>query len=293
MKVLHTIAAAAAAGGLLLAVAPLAGAAPRNSDCGGGSGLKVVGLTANDQLICFRANNPSVAKTIGTIKGLQNGDDLVGIDYRPKNRTLYALSDDGTLYTVNDRTARAKQVAQIQPKLRGGGVGFDFNPAADALRILGERGENLRYTIAADPKVTVVDGPLSNPALPAKPPAPKGPLAEDVAGAAYTNNDNNMDTPTTLFDIDAAMDRVAIQSPANAGTLAPTGKLGVKTSTAVGFDIYSRLSDGKAVDNKAFASMRVGDRSGFYSIDLLTGDADKLGDFGRRSVIGIAVPLNQ
>jgi hypothetical protein len=42
--------------------------------------------------------------------------------------------------------------------------------------------------------------------------------------AAYTNNDLNADTATTLFDINTTTDQVVIQSPANNGTLAPTGQ---------------------------------------------------------------------
>jgi len=35
------------------------------------------------------------------------------------------------------------------------------------------------------------------------------------------------------------MDQVAIQSPANSGQLAATGKLGVDTDSVIGSDIYS------------------------------------------------------
>ncbi len=290
MKAVHTIAAAAAVGALVLATAPLAGAAGRAGDCGRGNDLQVVGLTSDNQLICFRVNNAGSAKVIGRVTGLEAGDKLVGIDYRPSNGKLYGLADDGSLYTVNDRNARATKDAQLSIDPAGSAFGFDFNPAADALRVIGETGQNLRYTISAATPTTVNDGALTNPATP---PATGTVAATDVTGAAYTNNDNDPDTATTLFDIDAALDRVVVQAPANAGTLAPTGKLGVGTTTAVGFDIYSKLRNGQAVSNRAFASLTVNGRSGFYAIDLLTGDARRLGNFGNRTVVGIALPLNQ
>ncbi|MGQ0844748.1 MAG: DUF4394 domain-containing protein [Sporichthyaceae bacterium] len=290
MKVLPTIAAAAAVGGLLLATAPLAGAASRAGDCGRGNGLQVVGLTSGNELVCFRANSPGSARSIGKVTGLESGDKLVGIDYRPSNGKLYALAGDGSLYTVNDRNARATKDAQLDLGSAGAAFGFDFNPAADALRIVAASGQNLRYTISAPTPATVIDGPLTNPAVA---PATGTVPATDVTGAAYTNNDNDPDTATTLFDIDAALDRVALQSPANAGTLAPTGKLGVDTTTAVGFDIHSKLRGGQAVNNSAFASLTVNGRGGFYAIDLLTGDARRLGEFGKRTIVGIALPLNQ
>lgn len=62
--------------------------------------------------------------------------------------------------------------------------------------------------------------------------------ARGVTGAAYTNNDLNAATATSLFDIDTAGDRVSLQAPANAGTLAPTGNLGINAGLSAGFDIY-------------------------------------------------------
>jgi hypothetical protein len=39
-----------------------------------------------------------------------------------------------------------------------------------------------------------------------------------VTGAAYTNNDDDPVTATTLFVLDTSRNQVAIQSPANAGS---------------------------------------------------------------------------
>ena len=93
-----------------------------------------------------------------------------------------------------------------------------------------------------------------------------------VTGVAYTNNDADPNTATTLFDIDTSLDQVAVQAPPNAGTLNPTGKLLVDVSSPVGFDIYSTIvSSGTTVDNDAFASLTTSSGSAFYSIDPLTG----------------------
>jgi hypothetical protein len=57
-----------------------------------------------------------------------------------------------------------------------------------------------------------------------RPPAePQRRQGQGVTAAAYTNNDLNGDTATTLFDIDPINDQVAIQAPPNNGTLNPTG----------------------------------------------------------------------
>ena len=43
---------------------------------------------------------------------------------------------------------------------------------------------------------------------------------------AYLNNDNDPDTPTTLFDIDSLVDTLSVQYPPNDGTLVAVGPLG-------------------------------------------------------------------
>jgi hypothetical protein len=110
----------------------------------------------------------------------------------------------------------------------------------------------------------------------------------------YTNNDTDPNTGTTLFDIDSVLDQVSIQSPPNNGTLVATGKLGVDTTPDVSADIYSKLDDGTAVSNSAYAVLSMPATSTFYSVDLLTGRATPQGDFQLRNrVVGIAVPQNQ
>ncbi|CAN5797994.1 hypothetical protein BH20PSE1_BH20PSE1_24830 [soil metagenome] len=127
-------------------------------------------------------------------------------------------------------------------------------------------------------------------------PAPYTPVTTlGVTGAAYTNNDleTNPGTPgTTLFDIDTALDQVVIQSPPNNGILVATGKLTVDTDAPVGFDTYTALKNGVAISNAGFASLVVGGVTGFYSVNLLTGKATRIGNFGD-SVINVAILLNQ
>jgi hypothetical protein len=101
------------------------------------------------------------------------------------------------------------------------------------------------------------------------------------------------DTATTLFDIDTNLDQVAVQSPANTGQLAATGKLGVDANIWAGFDIYSSIRDDKAVYNKGYAVLQVDHHSKLYQIDMLTGNADKQGAFGDHTVVDLALPLEQ
>lgn len=104
-----------------------------------------------------------------------------------------------------------------------------------------------------------------------------------------------MATPrSTLYDVDSTLDQLAIQSPANAGTLSATGKLTVDTASSLGFDIYSTIRNGTTVDVQGLAALKVGGQAQFYKITLFTGKATFRGTFAAQDqVIGIAIPLNQ
>lgn len=95
-----------------------------------------------------------------------------------------------------------------------------------------------------------------------------------------------------LFDIDTMLNQVSIQSPPNNGSLVATGQLTVDPDSAVGFDIYTDLRHGKALNNRSFASLVVGGQSGFYRVNFLTGQVVLIGYF-YDTVIDIAIPLNQ
>jgi len=262
-------------------------------DCYGGNGysgrsLAVVGLTPDQKLFCFSSRDPQDTRNIGRVSGLSGDTKLIGIDFRAANRKLYGVGEAGGLYTVNERNGQATKVDELDFIPSGTYFGVDINPAADAVRIVSDTGQNLRHAFASG--TTFTDGILTYPATATAP----AKTATGVAGAAYTNNDADPNTSTTLFDIDTDLDQVVIQSPANSGLLAATGKLGVDTNAKVGFDIYSRIKDGTTVSLRAFASLYVDGRARFYSIHLLTGDAKRIGSFrSDKQAIDIAVPLNQ
>ncbi|SCL29240.1 protein of unknown function [Micromonospora nigra] len=249
---------------------------------GGRDGLKAIGLTDDQKLITFDVDKPWDACTIGRV-WLEDGEKLVGIDYRVQNGHLYGVGDEGGIYLISTHDAKATEVSQLSVPLRGRYFGVDFNPAADRLRVISDQGQNLRHNVNDD--TTVEDGTLTYP--------PSTDVAMGVTCAAYTNNDLDPDTATTLFDIDTDLDQVAVQSPANAGQLAATGRLGVDAGIWAGFDIYSSIRDDRAVYNKGYAVLQVDHDSQLYKIDMLTGDADKQGTFGDYTVVDLALPLDQ
>ena len=219
---------------------------------------------------------------------------LVGIDYRVQDGRLYGVGDSGGIYTVSlaGRHPRASLVSRLTVPLAGTSFGVDFNPAANRLRVVTDTGQNLRHNIddpmgAPAAGTTATDAPLT---VPGPPPV----TATGVTAAAYTNNDLDTTTATTLFDIDTTLDQVVVQSPANAGLLAPTGKLGTDAGSWAGFDIYSRVSKGTTVSNTGFATLAVSGRQTFHQVNLLTGDVTAVGAFpAGHQVVDIAIPLAQ
>ena len=216
--------------------------------------LIVIGLTSDNRLVWFSEDSPKRAHTIGTITGLTGDTGLIGIDYRVQDGLLYGVGNAGGVYTLDTMTAAATLVSTLTTPLNGTAFGVDFNPAADRLRIVSNTGQNLRHNVNAG-GTTLVDGTLTY-----VPPA----TALGIVGAAYTNNDLDPRTATTLFDLDATLDQIAAQAPANNGTLSATGKLTVDTGEAAGLDIYSTLRRGITVRNQAFAVLTVNGALGFY-----------------------------
>ncbi len=243
--------------------------------------LTVVGLTADNWLVCFRENRAHRPRNIGPITGLDGDTALVGIDFRPLDGTLYGLGNAGGIYTLDTTTAGAAKVAHANVALSGAGFGVDFNPTVDRLRVISDTGQNLAINV--DDGVTATNTALTLAGAP----------APGVTGAAYTNNDADPTTATTLFDIDSTTDQVAIQAPPAGGVLGPTGKLGVDTSAMVGFDIFADQRDGTTVANRALASLTVDGWSSLYAIDVLTGRATHRGDLPADFAIAdIAIPLD-
>ncbi len=246
------------------------------------------GLTVTGRLVSFDLTSPQHPRVIGKITGLAGDTRIVGIDYRVQDGRLYGVGNRGGVYTIS-RTAKAAKVSQLTVPLDGRTFGVDFNPAADRLRVVSDTGQNLRHDVNAG-GVTIVDTTLTYPAT-ATAPATTG---LGVTGSAYTNNDLDASTSTTLFDLDTALDQVVLQAPANAGLLSATGKLGVDAGSDAGFDIFSRQGGDTTTGNKGWATLQVNGKRHLYSVSLLTGSVDHAGRFPDwAKVTDLAVKLDR
>jgi hypothetical protein len=151
------------------------GAATRVGGIGGGervSGLAyaktsvavVYALTADGHLVSFKATTPGTLDSDLAISGLEGSETVVGIDFRPSNGQLYALSSGGKLYMLDPATGAASGGVTLSANpldatspysgLSGTRFGIDFGSVDDQLRVQSDTGQNLRVNLADNTVIT-------------------------------------------------------------------------------------------------------------------------------------------
>jgi uncharacterized protein DUF4394 len=233
----------------------------------------VYGITETNKLVSFNAALPQKVCTSVTFTGQQGGEDIVGIDVRPADATLYALGRTGRLYTTDATgalTLKSTLVASLgDPSapyagLVGTEFGVDFNPVNDSLRVVSDTGLNLR--IAPNDGVTITDLAVN----------PVGPV---LGAAAYSNSFIGGGT-TLYYTIDATGDGMQVlgrpSGSAINGDVQTVGLLGAgDVSTSAGFDIFGTNNWGLAALNVGGATT-----SDLFNINLLTGAATRVNTVG-------------
>lgn len=228
---------------------------------------RLVAADAGNRLYTFDSASPHKWTRTKAVSGLAAGERIIGLDVRPANRQLIALTNRSRLYGVQRTRAIATPIGAdpFMPALAGSAFGFDFNPTVDRIRAVSGSGQNLRLHPDTG-AVAFADG-----ALRYKDGDPNAGSTPSAIGAAYTNSVAGA-TTTTLYVLDTRQDALAIQAPPNDGVLTTVGSLGVNLSGPLGFDISAR--DGKAY---VLAHRPGTDRSRLFTINLAKGNARKLG----------------
>jgi len=265
---------------------------PSHFDVNGNAPVAIA-LTTRNELLAFPSNDPTTILRKARIRGMDPGEQMIGIDFRPATGELYGVSNQDRTYRINPKTGKTNELgAGIGVDLAGGddGFGVDFNPVPDRLRVLSTANQNLRINPDTG---AAVDTDTLTPGIQVD-----GTLAYGIAdvnagidpvcsGGAYTNNYPG--TPvTTLYDIDTNLDVLVTQDP-NGGVLTTVGPLGINVVRRTGFDIYSPIGD-----DIAFAALQVDGQTkpGLYSINLATGAATRIGSIGgNRTIVGVALPI--
>jgi hypothetical protein len=76
---------------------------------------------------------PGTVVNVGSVTGLQPGEEIVGIDFRPATGQLYAVSNQSRLYVLNRTNGAAAFAATLSTPLSDTSFGVDFNPTVDRL----------------------------------------------------------------------------------------------------------------------------------------------------------------
>jgi cysteine-rich repeat protein len=227
---------------------------------------RIFGVTTAGNLVRFDPANPGTLLTTVALSGITGV--IGGMDFRPSDGQLYAVTEDNRLYVINIATGAGTQVgADGAFALMGGSFGIDFNPVPDRLRAISSEDQNLRLN-PFDGTLTATDTPLAY--APGDVNAGANPV---IVGSAYTNSFPGT-TMTMLYNIDSALDIVVLQNPPNAGTLNTVAALGFDTDNRVGFDI-SRL-------NQAYASLTApgATESALFTLNLATNTITQVGTIG-------------
>jgi hypothetical protein len=241
-------------------------------------------LTPANGLHRIRGTSPGTVEATVSVSGLRTGEQLVGIDFRPATRQLYALGvveggdmDDAALWAIHPETGVATQVGAAPGPIVGGTTyGFDFNPTVDRIRVVNDADANFRL----NPETGALsdnDTSLS-------------PISATIIGAAYDRNVAGA-TQTTLYGLDASGVELVIvgglngtPSP-NTGFVTAVGSLAVPIAHPGGLDIDA-ANTAWAVLVEFFSGS-----AGLYTVDLATGTATLVGlvGDGAQEYIGLAV----
>lgn len=209
----------------------------------------------------YSTANPEQIISSATISGLQAGEIILGIDFRPATGQLYGLGSTGRLYVIDPSTGlatlgvRLTTATGLPVVLTGTSFGFDFNPTVDRIRIVSDEGQNLRaHPITG---VTIIDGNIN-------------PSSASINGVAYDNNDNDPATGTELYALDATTDIQYEINPPNAGTLVDPLSIALKLEGDGGFDIAPRRA--AVTTDIGLGLYEVNKKSTLFIIDVETGD---------------------
>jgi len=237
--------------------------------------VPIIALKQSNQLMVFESATQLILSET-TVTGLQPGESLLAIDFRPATGGLYGITDASRLYLIS-RFGAATQVGSVSfsPALDAGivDVGFDFNPVTDQLRVVTPTGQNFRLN-ADTGAVVAVDSPVAFAVG-----DPNAGLTPRISAVAYS---------TTLYVI------TNLNSSGGPSILATQGSLG---GTPVSPDTGQLFTVGNfsgiftepagldiAPNGTAYALINGTDTfNQFFTVNLSTGALTHIATFGQLS----------
>lgn len=219
----------------------------------------------------FSTSDPASSLNSAMITGLQAGEIILGIDFRPATGELFGIGSSSRLYQIDPEYGFATAIGTgpFTPLLEGGVTAFDFNPTVDRIRLITGTGQNLRLNPITG-TVAVVDGDIN------------GAIGAKIAAVGYTNSFAGA-TTTTLYGIDIVGEKLYKIIPPNNGTLVVVGPLVLNNMGEGGFDI---------IGDVALGLMEVNQKTTLFSVNLQTGSTNVIYKYKKDEVYsGIAIPI--
>jgi hypothetical protein len=237
------------------------------------------GVTESNRLISFASDSPGAIRTSVQISGTLESENILGLDIRPANGRLYGLGSANLLYEIDPGNGLARAVGPLfEVPIRGASYGFDFDPAADRVRVVSDSELNMRLN---PDDGLVVDRVPSSPTV--QPDVDLSYAGGDTAAGEDENVGAIAYTPgemTQVFGIDSERETLVRLDPPNEGVLHTVGPLGTDAGDPNGFDINAA--------GVAYAVFKAAGRPAqdLMAIDLASGRAAPAGRF---SAIGTYV----
>ncbi|MDQ3364268.1 MAG: DUF4394 domain-containing protein [Myxococcota bacterium] len=215
-------------------------------------------VTSAGRFVHFAGNEYGRLSWEVELSGL-GSEKIIGIDFRPADGKLYALTDGASIYTVDPKNgaASARSTLRADPAdttnpftALPAELGIDFDPVTDRMRIVSSTGQNFKVDV--DTGLVTTDAAINGTSM-------------GYTAIAHNNNIGPA-CRTTLYAIDVTTNRFLTQTP-NTGTTVGVGGLGFDATATGGFDVVT-AADGKS---SAVAVLTVDGVSGSYAIDLGSG----------------------
>jgi len=223
--------------------------------------------TTTNRLVSFSTTAAGALSSNVPIVGLQPGETLLGVDYRPANGQLYGLGSTSRLYQIApgpaEATAAEVGTGPFTPALSGTTFGFDVNPMADRIRVVSDTGVSFRLNPDTG-AVVQVDTALAYAAADVN--AGQAPA---VTAVGYTHNVPGWDV-TTLFGLDAQTNSLVVINPPNAGQLQTIGPVGIDFIPGGSLDI----SQGSEIAFALLKSAIDPTTHYLYLVDQTTGEGE-------------------
>ncbi len=244
----------------------------------------LVVLTRDHTLLTVQASRPDHVLDKHTLTGLREGDRILGIDYRPKNKKLYAFGALSQVYEVDTQEHRFVPLgSNPYIKLAGSDFGVNIDPDTDQLRVVSDKGLNVSFALDSGLLASTNNATRYT----------ENDVQEEHASAltaiAHTYNKVN-DRMTTAFVVDKRLGMLArlgseagrepVLSP-NTGWLSTIGPLGPGALGGVHLDVS--LDTGNAFFiTKGYSSV-------LYRVDLKLGKTTKMGAVAGNEPAGFAL----